>query len=84
MSHGAAGCADGVPASELIYAVLRLKAHVWDFIRRNDAWQNEVELYQADELISRVSHFFDVAIYNAVQGHEAARAAGRWNTAARR
>lgn len=81
---GAKRCEDGVPAAELVYAVLRLKAHVWDFIRRNDAWQNEVELYQADELISRVSHFFDVAIYNAVQGHESARAAGRWNVAARR
>src|SRR5215510_897442 len=37
-------CEDGVPAAELVYAVLTLKRHVWDHIRRNDAWQNEVEL----------------------------------------
>jgi hypothetical protein len=76
-------CEDGVPAAEVVYAVLTLKRHLWDFIRNNSEWQSEVELYQQDELISRVSHYFDVATYNVIVGHEDARMTGRWKTARR-
>jgi hypothetical protein len=81
---GAKRCEDGVPLGDLVFAVFAIKRHLWDFIRRNDAWQSEVELYQEDELFNLVSHFFDVAFYNTVIGHESARAAGRWNTASGR
>jgi hypothetical protein len=75
---GTQRCEEGVPASEIVYALLAIKRHLWDFIRRNAPCESASELYQQDELLHLAGHFFDVAVYSAVDGHESTRAAGRW------
>jgi hypothetical protein len=76
---GAQRCEDGVPAAEMVFAILAVKRHLLEFIRRNANTESVTQMYEEEELFSAISHFFDVAVYSAVQGHESARAAGRWN-----
>ena len=66
---------EGVPADEVVYAVLRTKEHLWDFIHRNHGLQSAVELYQEEELIFGIGRFFDKAIYHAVKGFQTAHSA---------
>lgn len=75
---GSQRCEEGVPASEVVFALLSVKRRLWEFIQRNASIDSAVQLYQEEELFSTVSHFFDVAVYSVVDGHEATRAAGRW------
>jgi hypothetical protein len=80
---GTLRCEEGIPASEVVYAVLAIKRHLWEFILRNAPCETAAELYQEEELLQQVSHFFDVAIYSVVDGHESSRAAGQWALTAR-
>src|SRR5262249_17606477 len=47
---GAQRCEEGVAAAEVVYALLAVKGHLWEFIRRNAPCNTSVELYQEDEL----------------------------------
>lgn len=69
-SLGAARCAEGVAASELVAALLLAKSRLLDFIRRNDSLSTSVELYQLGELLEMIERFFDQAIYYSLRGHE--------------
>jgi hypothetical protein len=66
--------AEGIPASQLVRALHRSKAHLLDFIRRNAATQSSVELYQESELAELIHNFFDSAIEHALRGYEAGAA----------
>ena len=72
---------EGIPLSELVYAVIVLKDHLRRYISDNglvDASFPRVEtdyvlplhLHSLQELNIRVSHFFDEAVYYLARGYE--------------
>ena len=73
--------ADGVPLSEIIFAVMLYKKHLRHFIQENsvvgstaDRPEHEellpVVLYEIQELNYMVGHFFDAALYHTARGYE--------------
>jgi hypothetical protein len=70
---GAARCAEGVSASELVWALTLAKSHLLEFIRRNDSVTTSVELYQRAEIMEQIERFFDRAVYYALTGYEGLR-----------
>jgi hypothetical protein len=63
---------EGVPLSELVYALILMKQHLWDFIRKNDLPETATNLYGEEHLEMMVGQFFDKALYHAVRGYEEA------------
>ena len=73
---------DGVPVSELVYALLLTKHHLRRYIREHglvdfaggrvlpDEWL-PLELYSIQELNYQVGEFFDRALYHLARGYEA-------------
>src|SRR5262245_52600776 len=61
---------EGVPLSELVYALILVKQHLWDFIRKNDLPETATNLYGEEQLEMMVGQFFDKALYHAVRGYE--------------
>ena len=62
---------EGIPASQLIEALVLAKSHLCDFVRRNDATESTIEMYQQGELHEMINEFFDLAIIHALRGYEA-------------
>jgi hypothetical protein len=62
--------AEGIPLSEVIYALLLTKYHLREHIRSRGLVDSAVELYQEQELQRLVGRFFDRAIYHTVRGYE--------------
>jgi hypothetical protein len=84
---GASRFREGVPISELIYAVILTKRHLRRYIREHGvedfagdlvapAELLPVALYSVQELNYQVGEFFDRALYHLARGYEA-EAAGR-------
>jgi len=63
-------CIEGIPLSEVVYALVLTKYHLWDYIRSSGLVDSAVELYQEQELHRLLDHFFDKATYYTVQGYE--------------
>jgi hypothetical protein len=63
---------EGVPLSELVYALVLMKQHLRDFIRKNDLPETATNLYGEEQLEMMVGQFFDKALYHAVRGYEEA------------
>ena len=72
LSVGRRRFGQGVPLSEVVFALVLVKDHLRDFIRTRGLVDTPVELYQVEELHLLVSHFFDRAIYHVVRGYEEA------------
>jgi hypothetical protein len=64
--------AEGVPISELVYALILTKYHLRDYIRAAGLVDSAVDLYQEQELHRLLGRFFDKAIYYAVRAYERA------------
>jgi hypothetical protein len=64
--------AEGIPLSEVVYALILTKYHLRDYIRAAGLVDSAVELYQEQELQRRLGHFFDKAIYYTVRAYERA------------
>jgi len=62
--------AEGVPLSEVVYALILTKYHLRDYIRAAGLVDSAVELYQEQELHRLLGHFFDKAIYYTVRAYE--------------
>jgi len=62
--------AEGIPLSEVVYALILTKDHLREYIRGAGLVDSAVELYQEQELRRLVGHFFDKAIYYTVRGYE--------------
>jgi hypothetical protein len=76
---GRARCAEGVPLSEVVYALVLTKEHLREYIRAVGLVDSAVELYLEEELHLLIGHFFDKAVYHTVKGYEGeatSRAAG--------
>jgi hypothetical protein len=63
-------CDEGVPLSEVVYALVLTKGHLSEYIRAVDVVGSAVELYQEEELYRLIGHFFDKATYYAARGYE--------------
>ena len=64
--------AEGVPLSEVVYALVLIKDHLRGYIRAVGLVDSAVELYLEEELHLQIGNFFDNAIYHMVKGYEAA------------
>ncbi len=62
---------EGIPLSQVCYALILTKDHLLTFIRTVGFAGSAVELYQEEELTHLVDRFFDKAIYSTVLGYEA-------------
>jgi hypothetical protein len=60
----------GVPLNEIVFAVMLMKKHVWEFVKRNAVVDSIGDLYQRDEAILLISEFFDRLLYATVKGYE--------------
>ena len=64
---------EGIPLSEVIFALLLTKEHLLEYVRTSGLSDTALDLYQELELNQIVSQFFDKAIYHAARGVELAR-----------
>ncbi|HZO31049.1 MAG TPA: hypothetical protein VFH48_34205 [Chloroflexota bacterium] len=64
---------EGIPLSEVIFALLLTKSHLLEYVKTSGLSDTALDLYQELELIQMVSQFFDKAIYHAARGFEMAR-----------
>ncbi len=60
----------GVALSHLLWALIAVKRHLWDFLNREITTDQMLELQQEMELIRMVDRFFDLTLYYAAQGYE--------------
>ena len=66
--------AEGIPLSEVVFALMRLREHLREYVSKTAVSQSAVELYQEEELNLLIDRFFDKAIYHTVRGYETAPA----------
>jgi hypothetical protein len=60
----------GVPLSEIVFAVILLKRHLWEFVKRNALVDSIGDLYQRDEVIVLIGEFFDRLLYATAKGYQ--------------
>ena len=64
--------AEGIPLSEVVYALTLTKYHLRDYIRGAGLVDPAVDLYQALDLQRALGQFFDKAVYYTVRAYERA------------
>ena len=62
--------AEGIPLSEVVYALILAKYHLREYIRFSGLSDSAVDLHRELELQQLVGQFFDKAIYYTVRGFE--------------
>lgn len=67
---GARRAQQGIPLSQLIWAVMLTKDNLWDFVLNESYTDRPVELFGKQELLQLLDQFFDHAIYSAIVGYE--------------
>jgi len=72
---GARRASQGIALSQVVGAILTVKEHLWEFLRREGLIERPVELFQELDLLQVVDQFFDKAVYYAAVGHERASVA---------
>jgi len=75
MAIGARRAAQGIPLSQVIWAILLTKEHLWEFLKREALVDRPVEVLQELDLLLVIEYFFDRATYYAALGYERAQAA---------
>lgn len=69
---GARRYRQGVPLSELLWAIILTKDNLWDFLSR-ESWPGfEIEVLAEHEMFRMIDHFFNRAMYYAARGFEKA------------
>lgn len=63
-------CREAVPLSELVYALLLVKQHLWDYVQKNVVAVSESTLYEEELVAEMMGRFFDRALYHTVRGYE--------------
>lgn len=61
---------EGVPLSEVVYALIRTKTHLFAYTRRAGLFDSAMDLYQLQEFRRLVDHFFDDAVYYTARAYE--------------
>jgi hypothetical protein len=67
--------AQGVPFSELAWAIILTKENLWSFLVKNAGVDRTIEVYGELEMLQQLEHFFDQAITYAAAGCEKAERA---------
>ena len=62
--------AEGIPLSEVVYALILAKYHLREYIRFSGLSDSAMELHRELELQQLIGQFFDKAIYYTVRGFE--------------
>lgn len=60
----------GVPLSQVIWAIILTKDNLWEFILDESYPDRPVEVFGKQELLQLLDQFFDRAIYSAAMGYE--------------
>jgi hypothetical protein len=69
---GARRALQGVPLSELIWAIILTKQNLWEYIRNVPVLERPVELFGELEMLRLLDQFFDRATHYAAIGYERA------------
>ncbi|MGO9125163.1 MAG: hypothetical protein ACLP6G_09775 [Terriglobales bacterium] len=69
---GARRAQQGVPLSELIWAIILTKKNLWDFLKQQAVLDRPAEICGELEVEELLDQFFDRAIYYAAVGYERA------------
>jgi hypothetical protein len=64
----------GVQLSELMYAIILTREHLWDYLRNEAKLEKPREVFGEVELLRLLEQFFDRAMYYAARGYERSRA----------
>jgi hypothetical protein len=62
--------AQGVALSQLLWALLITKEHLWEFLQGERLADQVLELFGELELLWRVDHFFDRAVHASARAYE--------------
>jgi len=73
---GGRRAAQGVPLSELMWAIILTKENLWEFVNRESGMDRPPEVFSHLELLELLEGFFDRAIHYAAVGHEEWRRTG--------
>ena len=72
---GARRFRQGVPLSELIWAIVLTKDNLWNFLSRESFPGFEMEVLAEHDLFRMIDRFFNHAVYHAARGYEEAASA---------
>jgi hypothetical protein len=67
----------GVLLSELMYAIILTREHLWDFLKHEAIIEKPKEVFGELAMMELLEQFFDRAMYYAAQGYEKSKAAQR-------
>lgn len=67
---GARRAEQGVPLSQLIWAIILTKDNLWEFILDDSYPDRPIEVFGKQELLQLLEQFFERAIYAAAVGYE--------------
>jgi len=63
-------CREGMPLNDLVYALILVKQHLWDYVVKHVMPTSEGNLYQEELLGEMLGKFFDRALYHTIRGYE--------------
>lgn len=69
---GARRAAQGVPLSQLLYAIVLTREHLWEYLKHEAGVEKPVEVFGELEMLQLLEQFFDRAGYYAAVGYEKA------------
>jgi hypothetical protein len=67
---GARRAAQGVPLSQLVWAIVLTKENLWNFLKCESILERPVEVFGELEMLQLLEQFFDRALYYAAMGYE--------------
>ena len=70
MAIGERRASQGVSLSQVMFAIVATKEHLWEYVTKEALADSPVELFQEHELFQLVEQFFDRAVYFAAVGYE--------------
>ena len=69
---GARRAAQGVPLSQLLFAIVLTRDHLWEYLKHEAGVEKPVEVFGELEMLQLLEQFFDRASYYAAVGYERA------------
>ena len=63
----------GVLLSELMYAIILTREHLWEYLQHEAGVEKPAEAFGELEMLTLLEQFFDRAMYYAARGYEEAR-----------
>lgn len=72
LTIGARRALQGVPMSQVAWAIILTKENLWEFIKKETDIERAVEVFGEMEMLQLLDRFFNGAIYYASVGHERA------------